>query len=100
MLAKYVRDEKIVPLEEGVRKMSALGANRLGLHDRGRIAPGLWADLAIVDMARVQDKASFTQPLAFPEGIPYVIVNGVVAIDDNRFSPHNGGRVLRRGRPE
>jgi N-acyl-D-aspartate/D-glutamate deacylase len=100
VLAKYVREEKIVPLEEAVRKMSALGANRLGLHARGRIAPGLWADLAIVDMARVQDKASFTQPLAFPEGIPYVIVNGVVAIDNNKFSPQNGGRVLRRGRSE
>jgi N-acyl-D-aspartate/D-glutamate deacylase len=95
VLAKYVRDENIIPLEMAVRKMTSLAANRLGLFDRGRIAPGLWADLVLVDLDKVQDKATFTQPLAFPDGIPYVIVNGVVAIDDGRFSPHNAGHVLR-----
>lgn len=98
ILAKYVRDEKIIPLETASRKMSSLAANRLGLYDRGRIATGQWADLVLVNMVRVQDKATFEKPLAFPEGLPYVIVNGTVAIDNNRFTPENGGRVLRRGK--
>ena len=76
--------------------MSSLAANRLGLHDRGRIAPGMAADLVVFDPERVNDAASFTQPLAFPEGIPYVLVNGVPAIDNGVFTAANAGRVLRR----
>ncbi len=98
VLAKYVRDEKIVPLETAVHKMSALGANRLGLYDRGKLAPGLWADIVLVDMDKVQDNATFAKPLQFPTGIPYVIVNGVVAIDQGRFTSENGGKVLRHNK--
>jgi len=96
VLAKYVREDKVLSLESAVRKMTSLAANRLGLWDRGRIAPGMAADLAVFDPARVQDKASFDKPLAFPEGIPYVIVNGAVEIDNGVFTAANGGRVLRR----
>ena len=98
ILAKYVREEKVVSLESAVRQMSSLAANTLKLYDRGRITPGMAADLVIFDPARVQDTATFTKPLSFPEGIPYVIVNGKVAIDNGRFTEANSGAVLRAGR--
>jgi N-acyl-D-amino-acid deacylase len=96
ILAKYVREEKVITLEAAVRRMSSLPANTLRLYDRGRIAPGMAADLVVFDPARVRDTATFARPLSFPEGMPYVIVNGKVEIDNGRFTEENGGRVLRR----
>ena len=95
VLAKYVREEKVITLEQAVRQMSSLPANFLQLYDRGRIAPGMAADLLVFDPDRVQDHATFIKPLAFPTGMPYVIVNGKLAIDDGRFTEENGGQVLR-----
>jgi len=96
ILAKYVREEKIITLEAAIRKMSSLAANRLRLFDRGRIATGMAADLVIFDEQKIQDTATFTKPLSFPEGMPYVIVNGVVAVDEGRSTGAKAGRVLRR----
>lgn len=98
ILAKYVRQEQVLGLAAAVRKMSSLPANRLKLYDRGRIGPCLAADLVVFDPARVQDTATFTKPLSFPEGLPYVIVNGKLAIDAGRFTDANAGAVLR-GKP-
>ena len=95
VLGKYVREEKVISLETAVRKMAALPANRLGLYDRGRINPGMAADLVIFDANKVADTATFTKPLSYPVGMPYVVVNGVVVIDDGRFTPANPGAVLR-----
>ena len=95
VLAKYVREEKVISLESAVRQMSSLPANFLRIYDRGRIAPGLAADLLVFDPEKVRDTATFTKPLSFPEGMPYVIVNGRVVIDDGRFTGENGGAVLR-----
>ena len=95
VLAQYVRQEHVLSMESAVRKMSSLAANRLGLYDRGRIAPGLAADLVIFNPQTVKDVASFEKPLAFPKGIPHVIVNGVAVIDAGRFTGDNPGRVLR-----
>ena len=75
--------------------MSSLPANFLRLYDRGRIAPGMAADLLVFDPDLVRDTATFTKPLSFPEGMPYVIVNGSVEIDNGKFTPQNGGAVLR-----
>jgi N-acyl-D-amino-acid deacylase len=99
ILSKYVRDDKVLSLEQAVRQMSALPANFLQLYDRGRIAPGMAADLLVFDPQRVQDTATFAKPLSFPIGMPYVIVNGKVAIDDGRFTAENGGIVLRHIAP-
>jgi N-acyl-D-aspartate/D-glutamate deacylase len=95
VLAKYVREEKVISLEQAVRQMSSLPANFLQLYDRGRIAPGMAADLLVFDPQRIQDTATFAKPLSFPVGMPYVIVNGKVEIDDGRFTDENGGMVLR-----
>jgi len=95
VLGKYVREDKVITLENAVRKMAALPANRLGLYDRGRITPGAAADLLIFDPDRVADTATFSKPLAYAVGISYVLVNGEVVIDDGKFTSANPGAVLR-----
>jgi N-acyl-D-amino-acid deacylase len=95
VLAKYVREEKIITLEMAIRKMTSLPANRLKLYDRGRIAPGMAADLVIFDPNTIQDTATFTKPLAFPTGISYVLVNGKIAIDHGKPTGELAGKILR-----
>ncbi|MBK5293453.1 MAG: D-aminoacylase [Acidobacteriia bacterium] len=99
VLALYVSQDRVIGLEEAIRKMTSLAANRLGLYDRGRIAPGMAADLVVFDPARIQDRASFTNPLAFPEGISHVLVNGALAVENGRGTMALPGRVLRHSRP-
>ena len=96
ILAKYVRDEKVITLEAAVRKMTSLAANQLKIYDRGRISSGAAADILIFDPDRIQDTATFEKPIAFPTGMPYVIVNGRVAIDNGKFTSENAGMILRR----
>jgi len=67
------------------------------LYDRGRIAPGMAADLLVFDPDTMQDTATFAKPLSFPTGMSYVVVNGQIAIDDGRFTVVNAGPVLRHG---
>jgi N-acyl-D-amino-acid deacylase len=95
ILAKYVREDKVLTMEQAVRQMSSLPANLLQLYDRGRIAPGMAADLVIFDPETVQDTATFAKPLSYPRGIPYVIVNGKVEIDNGELTAENAGKVLR-----
>ncbi len=95
ILAKYVREERVITLEAAIRKMTSLPANRLQLYDRGRIAPGMAADVVLFDPERVRDTATFEKPLSYPEGLPYVIVNGKLAVDGSKDSGERAGRVLR-----
>ena len=95
ILAKYVREDRVLSVEGAVRRMTSLAANTLRLYDRGRIALGLPADLVLFDPVRVRDTATFANPLSLPEGLPYVIVNGKLAIDNGNLTAENGGRVLR-----
>ena len=80
------------------RGSGLLPARRLGLTDRGKIAEGLVADVTIFDPATVKDRATFTAPHQYPDGIPYVLVNGVPVVEAGVFTSHRPGRVLRRGR--
>lgn len=96
VLAKYVRDDRVIPLEEAIRKLTSLAANRLKLFDRGRIAQGMAADLVIFDPDRIQDHASFTDPLKLSTGIEWVLVNGKVAFENGAMTGELAGRVLRR----
>jgi len=96
-LGRYVREFKVVPLEEGVRKMTSLPASVLGLKDRGRIGEGMKADLVLFNPDTVIDRSTIKDPTAAPEGIPYVIVNGQVAVDKGVATPARAGRVLRKG---
>ena len=97
VLGEYVREKRVLSLEEAVRKMTSMPAARLGLSDRGRIAEGMRADLTVFDPATVADRATFIEPHQYPAGIPYVIVNGRLAVDQERFTDARAGQVLRRG---
>ena len=97
VLGVYVRERGILSLPDAVRKMTALPAATLGLTDRGRIAEGLAADLVVFDPATVADRATFQDPHQYPAGIPWVVVNGRVVVDEGRFAGVRAGRVLRRG---
>lgn len=96
VLGRYVRERGVLTLEDAVRKMTGLPAWRVGLTDRGRLAEGLRADVVVFDPRTVLDRATFESPHQYPDGIPYVIVNGVVVVDGGRFTDARPGRVLRR----
>ena len=96
MIAKYVREDGVITLEEAVRRMTSLAANRLGIHDRGIVAPGMAADLLIFDPESLQDRADFTNPMRYAEGIDYLLVNGTVVIDDGDLQDARAA-VVRQG---
>jgi N-acyl-D-amino-acid deacylase len=95
-LGKYVREEKIVPFAEMIRKMTAMPAAHMGFVRRGMIKVGWAADLCVFDPDRVIDKATFREPAVYPEGIHQVIVNGQVVIDEGRHTGRLPGKVLRK----
>ena len=94
VLGRYVREEKVLSLEEAVEKMTSITAERFGLSDRGVIREGAWADLVLFDAQTVADKATYADPHQYPEGIPYVVVNGVVVIDQDQHTGALPGQVL------
>lgn len=96
ILGKYVRDEKTMPLETAIYKMTGFSAQRLGLKDRGRIAEGMIADITVFDPNTVIDRATFTEPHQYPAGIPYVLVAGQLVIDGGEHTGALPGRLLRR----
>lgn len=95
VLSKYVRDEKVLTLEEAVRKMTSLPATRLGLADRGAIRAGMTADLSLFDLARVKENGAYEDPHRLAEGFDTVIVSGQVVIDEGRHTGAKPGRVIR-----
>jgi N-acyl-D-amino-acid deacylase len=94
VLGVYVREQKLLPLETAVQKMSAFPAQRLGLADRGVIRQGLKADLAVFDPATVRDTATFEKPHSYAEGVSYVLVNGQVVFEGGKMTDARPGRVL------
>jgi N-acyl-D-aspartate/D-glutamate deacylase len=94
VLGKYVREEHVITLEQAVHKMSGLTASQLHIADRGLIKDGLAADLVIFDPATVADRATFTDPFQYPAGIPTVIVNGRVVLDEGRHTGERPGIVI------
>ncbi|MFQ6053419.1 MAG: amidohydrolase family protein, partial [Candidatus Bathyarchaeia archaeon] len=96
VLGRYVREYGVLRLEDAVRRMTSFPAQRFGILDRGLIRPGMWADITIFDPETVIDRATYENPHQPPGGIPYVIVNGVVAVDGGRCTGALAGMVLRR----
>jgi len=94
VLGYYVRDQKVLTLEEAIRKMTSLPAQILGLRDRGQIREGFAADLVVFDPATVRETNSFERPKSYPAGIPYTIVNGTVVIDGGTHTGARPGRAL------
>lgn len=98
VLGHYVRDQRVITLEDAIRKMTSLPADRLGLGERGRVAEGAYADLVVFDPRTVIDRATFEDPHQYPDGITHVVVNGALTVDEGRFIDVRPGRVLRRQR--
>lgn len=95
VLGLYVRERGVLTLEEAIRKMTSVPADRVGLHDRGRIAVGAAADLVAFDPDRVADRATFEAPHQYPVGIPHVMVNGRFVLRDGEQTAERPGRALR-----
>ena len=94
VLGRYVREQKVFGLEEGVRRMTSLPAQRLKMWDRGILRPGMKADMVIFDPAVIGDKAVFEKPHQYSVGVRDVIVNGTPALRDGKVTAERAGRIL------
>jgi len=98
VLGRYVREQKLLTLEEAVRRMTSLSATRFQLRNRGLVREGYWADLTVFDPDTVSDETTYLQPDRPPQGIDYVLVNGAVVVDHNSVDTKTlAGKVIRRG---
>jgi N-acyl-D-amino-acid deacylase len=95
VLARYVREQRVITLEEAIRRMTSLAADQIGQSERGRIREGAFADLTVFDPARIQDRATYTEPHHYSFGVVHVLVNGVPVIRDGSLTGERPGRALR-----
>lgn len=101
LLGRYVRERKVISLEEAIRKMTSLPADHFGFADRGRVLPGRAADLVIFDPATVGDRATYERPHQYPTGVAYVLVNGAAVVEKGVQTDARPGQVIRfTGREE
>jgi N-acyl-D-amino-acid deacylase len=98
VLGRYVREEKVISLEEAVRKMTSLPAWRIGLPERGRVVEGAFADITVFDPLTISDRATYEDPHRFSVGVKHVLINGVVVMRDASLTGEKPGRVLGRVR--
>jgi len=98
ILQQFVREEKLISLEMAIRKLTSLPASLLGLTDRGLLRPGCCADLCLFDPAEITNQATWANPDAHPTGIKYVLVNGIVAVDNGKETRALAGKALRSAR--
>jgi N-acyl-D-amino-acid deacylase len=94
VLARYVREERLLSMEAAVRKMTGASADRMGLRDRGYVRSGMVADLVVFDPGIVEDRATYEEPNRYPAGMPWVVVNGVVVKEEERHTGALAGQVL------
>jgi N-acyl-D-aspartate/D-glutamate deacylase len=92
----YVRDRRLLDLPTAIRKMTGDPCRRFGLVDRGLVAPGFVADLVLFDPDAVGDRATYEAPFQYPAGIRFVIVNGVITVEEGDHTGARAGRVLTR----
>ncbi len=95
MLGKYVRDEKVIPLQEAIRKLTSLPAKNLSIRDRGALKVGYFADIAVFDPASIQDHTTFAEPHRYSTGVQHVIVNGVPVLLDGEHTGALPGRFVK-----
>jgi N-acyl-D-amino-acid deacylase len=95
VLGKYVRERRLIGLEEAVRKMTSMPASAFRFQDRGQIRPGAIADLVIFDPNTIIDKATFDKPHAYAEGVDRVIVNGVAVFEDGKMTGATPGAPVK-----
>jgi len=97
LLGKYAREEKIMPLEQMIFRMTARVADHFGIKQRGRLVPGAYADIVVFDPETVRDRSTWQNGYQYPEGIEWVLVNGGIEVAHERFLEKGYGRALRRG---
>jgi N-acyl-D-amino-acid deacylase len=97
LLGVYVREQGLLRLEDAVRKITSLNASKVGLHDRGLLRVGNYADITIFDPQQVIDRSTYEKPFQYCEGIEYVIVNGQVVLEKGKHTGARPGRAIRRG---
>ncbi len=95
VLGRYVREMKVLRLEDAIRKMTSLPANTFHFQGRGELKEGNWADIVVFDPEKVRDRAEYKDPHHYPVGIPYVLVNGVVVSNDGEHTGKKAGMALR-----
>ena len=95
LLGKYVREEKVIPLEEAIRRLTSLPATNLKIKQRGRLAPGYFADVVVFDPATIQDHATFEKPHQYATGVRHVFVNGTQVLKDGEHTGATPGRFVR-----
>ncbi len=98
VLGHYSRDRQVLPLPEAISKMTAKPAEKMGIAGRGRLAPGMHADIAVFDADKIIDRATFTDPHQYADGVAYVLVNGKVAIRQGEHTGVLAGKVLAPNR--
>jgi N-acyl-D-aspartate/D-glutamate deacylase len=94
VIAKYVREDQAITLEDAIRKMSGWPATRMRIPERGFLRQGFWADVVIFDYDRIRDVSTYERPTEYPEGIDYVLVNGVVVVENGRHTGAKPGKVI------
>lgn len=94
LIARYVREKKVITLPDAIRKMTSWNAARMRLHGRGLIKEGCWADVVVFDYDKIQDRATYEQPFLTPVGIDYVLVNGKVVIENGKHTGARPGMVI------
>jgi N-acyl-D-aspartate/D-glutamate deacylase/Leucine-rich repeat (LRR) protein len=94
VLGRYVRDEKVITLEEAIRKMTSANAAKVGIYDRGIIRPGAWADITIFNPQTVIDNSTWEKPHQYSSGIEHVLVNGTVVLDKGQHTNAHPGKIL------
>jgi N-acyl-D-amino-acid deacylase len=95
LLGKYVRDEKIIPLEEAIRRLTSFPAENLKIKNRGKLEPGFFADVVIFDPEKIKDKATYEKPHQYSEGVSDVFVNGIQVLKNGEHTGEKPGRVVR-----
>jgi len=95
LLEKYVQNEKIISLQEAIRRLTYLPAQRFGLKNRGQLKEGFWADIVVFDPQKIKEKATFEQPHQYAEGVLHVLVNGKITIRDGKHTGEKAGKIVR-----
>jgi N-acyl-D-aspartate/D-glutamate deacylase len=98
LLGRYVREEKVLTLEEAIRKMTSANAAKIGIFDRGILRPGMMADVSVFDAKSIIDTATYEKPHQYATGVTYVIVNGQIVLDHDRHTGARPGVILKRQR--
>jgi N-acyl-D-amino-acid deacylase len=95
VLSRYVKDLGVLTLEGAIHRMTSVAANEIMAYDRGKISPGMAADIVIFDYSKITDNSTFEMPSATSAGVELVVVNGVVVFNDGKYSGAKPGRVIR-----